>query len=71
MMLEGAPNFEELASFVVQAGQALPDVSVEQIGATMRAGYKAKHRSAEAHGNDTAVINFPFNPAVPTGAPAL
>jgi len=43
---------------------------VEQIGATMRAGYKAKHRSAEAHGNDTAVINFPPNPAVPTGVPA-
>jgi hypothetical protein len=71
MMLEGALNFGKLASFVVQASQALPDVSVEQIGATMRAGYKAKHRSAEAHGNDTAVINSPPNPAVPTGAPAL
>lgn len=63
----GAPDFNKLATHVVEAGHTKDGVTVEQVAASMKEGFRQEHRVAETHGNDAAVVSFPPWPAAPTG----
>jgi len=67
----GGPDFDELASSVVEAGLVREGVTVEQVAATLRGAFRAAHRSAETHDDDTAALSFPPCSAAPTGGYAV
>uniref|UniRef100_A0A7S3VJ97 Uncharacterized protein n=1 Tax=Dunaliella tertiolecta TaxID=3047 RepID=A0A7S3VJ97_DUNTE len=62
------PNFEEMATAVLEKGQAKEGVTQEQLASTMRDAckgmYQGKH---DAHGSDVSVVNFPLSNGAPIG----